>query len=102
MYKGAQSTIEFFNWLSGTDTDIEKDSSIIEKTKEIIAPSNISKQKSRLLSDFKYYYDDVIFMNLTRYEFGLWLVFAMFYFLRKAMEKCGDRKTIFDFMNPAA
>lgn len=60
------------------------------------------KQKRRLLNDFKYMYDEVIFFGVTRYEFGLWLMFAIAYFLRKALEKCGDKKTVFDFMRPSA
>jgi len=53
------------------------------------------------LSDFKYLYDDVIFLGLTRYEFGLWFIFFMFFFLEKALGSCGDPKTVFDFMRPA-
>lgn len=60
------------------------------------------RQKKRLLNEFKYLYDEVIFMGITRYEFGLWLMFAIGFFLRKALLKCGDKKTVFDFMRPSA
>jgi hypothetical protein len=43
------------------------------------------RQKKRLLNEFKYLYDEVIFMGITRYEFGLWLMFAIGFFLRKGL-----------------
>lgn len=43
------------------------------------------RQKKRLLNEFKYLYDEVIFMGITRYEFGLWLMFSIGFFLRKAL-----------------
>lgn len=59
-------------------------------------------KKTQLLRDFKYYYDEEIFLNLTRYEFGLWLIFAIFFFLRRTLDTCGNKKTVFDFMRPTA
>ena len=38
---------------------------------------------------------------MTRSELGLWIVFAIFFFLKRALNTCGDRKTVFDFMRPA-
>jgi hypothetical protein len=73
----------------------------MDKAKELFTSTMIETQKKRLISEFKYYYDEVIFFNLTRYELGLWIVFAIFYFLKRALNTCGDRKTVFDFMRPA-
>lgn len=90
------------NWLTGGQEakESEKDKSLVQKTREIIAPPK-ETDKSRLLSDFKYYFDEVIFLQMTRYEFGLWLVFAIFFFLNRSLKKMGDAKTVFDFMRPA-
>ena len=43
-------------------------------------------------------------LRLTRFELGLWLAFAMCFLLRKVLdsERCGRRKTVFDFMRPAS
>ena len=84
------------NWLSGSDGDHgEKETSLIGKAKEIV---NSENQKKRLISEFKYFYDEVIFLYITRYEFGLWIIFAIFFLLRKALQRCGVQKTVFDFM----
>ena len=53
-----------------------------------------------MLSEFKYYYDEEIFMKLTRYEFGFWIIFVIFFFLRRNLDKCGEKKTMFDYMRP--
>lgn len=59
------------------------------------------ENKRRLLSDFKYSYDEETFFKLTRFEVGLWIIFAMLFLLRKAMERCGEKKSVMDYMRPA-
>ena len=71
----------------------------MKKVKEIINPSEARKR--RLFTEYKYFYDEEIFLRMTRYEFGFWIIFVIFFFMRKVMDTCGDRKTIFDFMRPA-
>lgn len=56
------------------------------------------KERKKLVSAVSYYYDEELFLHITRYELGVWLLFLMMYGLRKALEKCGQRKTVFDFM----
>jgi len=50
------------------------------------------------LKDLKYWYDDEIALGITRYEFGLWLIVIGFFFLRKYLDSCGNKKTMFDYM----
>ena len=71
----------------------------MKQAKEIINPSEV--RKKRFLTQFKYLYDEEIFLRMTRYEFGFWIIFVIFFFMRKVMDTCGNRKTIFDFMRPA-
>ncbi len=78
VYKGAQNTIDFFNWL----TD-ETESMVKGTSKEITSMKD--RQRRRLLNDFKYLYDEVIFLGITRYEFGLWLLFVIAFSMRKAL-----------------
>ena len=66
---------------------------------EILIPG--AKQSTNLLKSVKYYYDEDIGLGLTRYELGIWLVFGIFYMLRKYLVKCGEEKTVFDFMRPS-
>jgi len=63
-----------------------------------------SEPGASLLNQFSYFYDDEVVLRLTRFELGLWLAFAMCFLLRKVLDsdRCGRRKTVFDFMRPAA
>ena len=85
------------NWLGGAET---QEGGLLDKAKELIIPQ-AQKNKNKLLSDFKYYYDEVIFLQMTRYEVGLWIIFTIFFLMKKALVTCGDRKTVFDYMRPA-
>ena len=103
LYKGVEKGIDFVNWLAGENPQqaASEDPSLMGKAKELFTSTMRETQKKRLVSEFKYYYDEVIFFNMTRYELGLWIVFAIFFFLKRALNTCGDRKTVFDFMRPA-
>ena len=94
LYKGIESTIDWINQLGNT---LETDN---DNKGEIVIPSK-DKKKKQLLSDFKYQYDDEVILGLTRYEIGLWIIFGIFYFLRRYLTTCGNRKNMFDFMRPA-
>jgi hypothetical protein len=104
LYKGVEKGIDFVNWLAGENPHqrATEDPSLMGKAKELFTSTMRETQKKRLVSEFKYYYDEVIFFNMTRYELGLWIVFGIFFFLKRALNTCGDRKTVFDFMRPAA
>jgi hypothetical protein len=88
-----ESSTNWINSLTGSD-----EPTIDSATKEILLGK--PKQK-KIVSDFSYQYDDVIGLGMTRYEFGIWLIFAIFYFLRRYLETCGNKKTVFDFMRPS-
>ena len=42
-----------------------------------------SEKKKKIVSEFKYLYDDEVIGGLTRYEVGILIIFGLSYFLRK-------------------
>lgn len=58
--------------------------------------------KEKLIREFRYFYDDVIGLGITRYEFGLWIIMLGFFFLRKYLNTCGNKKSMFDYMQPVS
>ena len=39
----------------------------------------------------KYYYDEVILWTMTRYEIALWIVYAIIYYIKRALDNCRDK-----------
>lgn len=68
----------------------------MDKAKEIF--KGTMSERKKLVSSVGYYYDEELVLRITRFELGIWLLFMMMYGLRKALEKCGTPKTVFDFM----
>lgn len=95
MYKGLSTTFDLVNWLQ-PNTSGEQDNGLLSKARELLMGSE--KERKKLVAAVGYYYDEELFLHITRYEFGIWLLFVMMFGLRKALEKCGQKKTVFDFM----
>lgn len=70
-----------------------------DNDQDIIIPAKSSSNK--IVTDFKYEFDAQVGLGLTRYEIGMWIVFFIFFFLRKYLVHCGNKKTSFDFMRPS-
>ena len=58
-------------------------------------------KKKGLLKDFSYEYDQVVGWSLTRFEIGYLFLLVMLVSLRYQLNTMGNRKTMFDFMEPA-
>ncbi|CDW83802.1 nb-arc domain protein [Stylonychia lemnae] len=93
LYKGIEKSIDLVNAGVSQVLSLEDDEEMDQGYRLLN-----SKKDKKILKDLKYFYDDEIALGITRYELGLWLIVIGFFFLRKYLETCGNRKTMFDFM----
>ena len=62
---------------------------------------NVFDSNKKLLADFSYDYDTIVFANITRQEIGFWLSFIILIWMHYSLKTMGNKKTLFDVMEPS-
>ena len=62
---------------------------------------SVFKSDKKLLADFSYDYDNVVFWEITRQEVGYWLAFVILVWMNKSLKTMGNKKSLFDVMEPS-
>ncbi|CDW85279.1 UNKNOWN [Stylonychia lemnae] len=86
LYQGIEKSIELVNTAASQLFSLDDNKDIVEIDQDEESLKSI--KDNQILKDLKYFYENVAYLQRTRYELGLWLIGISFFFLYKYLKNC--------------